>query len=41
MILRKNNKLVDFGVPNLWGHFKDRVLMTCDEVCVGRSKGDT
>ena len=25
-------KLVDVGAPNLWGHFKDGVLMACDEV---------
>ena len=41
----KVNKLVDVGVPNLWGHFKDGVLKVCDEVCGKkrgrRSKGDT
>ena len=26
-------ELVDVGVPNLWGHFKDGVLETCDAVC--------
>ena len=38
-------KLVDIGAPNLWGHFKDVVLMACDEVCGmkrgRRSKGNT
>ena len=38
-------KLVDVGVPNLRGHFKDGVLKACDEVCGKemwrRSKGDT
>ena len=38
-------ELVDVGEPNLWGHFKDRVLKACDEVCGKkrgrRSKGDT
>ena len=38
-------KLVDVGMQNLWGYFKDDVLMACGEVCVkrrgGRSKGDT
>ena len=33
------------GIPNLWGHFRNKVLTTCDEVCgkkMGRrSKGDT
>ena len=24
--------LVDDGVPNLWGHFKDGILKVCDEV---------
>ena len=31
-------------VQKSWGHFKNWVLMTCDEVCGkkrGRSKGDT
>ena len=41
----KVTKLVDVGVPNLWGHFKDGVLVACDEVCGKksgrRSKGDT
>ena len=26
-------KLVDVGVPCLYGHFKDWVLEACDEVC--------
>ena len=26
-------KLVDVGVPNLCGHFKNAVLEACDEVC--------
>ena len=38
-------KLVDVGAPNLCGHFKDGVLMLCDEVCGKkrgrRCKGDT
>ena len=38
-------KLVDVGSPNLWGHFKDGVLMACDDMCGKkrgrRSKGDT
>ena len=38
-------KLVDVGVPNLRGHFVDRVLKVCGEVCgkkrERRSKGDT
>ena len=38
-------ELVDIGVPNLWGHFKDGVLEACDEVCgkkMGRRcKGDS
>ena len=37
-------ELVDFGAPNLWGHFKYGVLRACDEVCFKkrwRSKGDT
>ena len=38
-------KLVDVGASNLWGHFTDRVLRACDEVCGKkkgrRSKGDT
>ena len=37
--------LVDIGVPNLWGNFKDEILVACDEVCGKkrwrRSKGDT
>ena len=31
--------LVDVGVPNLCGHFKDGILKACGEVCVRRSKG--
>ena len=31
-------ELVDVGAPNLWGHFKDGVLMACDEVC-GKKRG--
>ena len=27
------NELVLLGVSNLWGHFKDRVLRACDEMC--------
>ena len=36
-------KLVDTGAANLWGHFKDHVLNSCDEAChkKGRRKGDT
>ena len=34
----KVNKFVDVGMPNLWGHFKDEVLMACDEVC-GKRRG--
>ena len=38
-------RLVDVGVSNLWGHFKDGVLKACDEVSgmnmAWRSKGDT
>ena len=38
-------KLVDIEVANLWGHFKDGVLMAFDEVCgkkrEWRSNGDT
>ena len=38
-------KLVDVGVPNLWGHLEDGVLKACDEVCMmkrwKRSKGNT
>ena len=34
----KVTKLVDVGVPNLLGHFKDGVLMACDEVC-GKKRG--
>ena len=38
-------KIVDVGVPNLWGQFKDVVQKACDEVCGKksgrRSKGDT
>ena len=26
-------ELVDVGMPNLWGHFKDEVSKACDEVC--------
>ena len=31
-------KLFDVGAPNLWGHFKDRVLEECDEMC-GKKRG--
>ena len=31
-------KLVDIGVPYLWGYFKDGVLRACDEMC-GKKKG--
>ena len=34
----KVTKLVDVGMPNLRGHFKDEVLMACDEVC-GKRRG--
>ena len=36
-------KLVDIGVPNLWGHFKDGVLRACNDMCgkKRRSNGDT
>ena len=38
-------ELVDVGVPNLWGHFKDVILKACDEMCGKRirrrSKGET
>ena len=38
-------KLVDVGVPILWGHFMDRFLKACDGVCGKkrgrRSKGNT
>ena len=38
-------KLVDFGLPNLRGNFKDGILKACDEVCWKkrgrRNKGDT
>ena len=38
-------KLVNVGVPNLWGHFTDGILRVCDEVCWQkrgtRSKGGT
>ena len=41
----KVTKLVDVGALNLWGRFKDGILMACDEVCGKkrgrRSKGDT
>ena len=41
----KVNELVDVGATNMWGHFKDGALQSCDEVCgkkMGRrSKGDT
>ena len=30
----KGIKLVDVGVPNLHGHFKDVVFMACDAECV-------
>ena len=37
-------ELVDFGIQNLWGHFKDIILMACDVVCgkkrEKRRKGD-
>ena len=35
----KVTKLVDVGVPNLWGHLKDGVLKACDEVC-GKKRGE-
>ena len=31
-------KIVDIGVKNLWGPFKDEVLGSCDELC-GRKRG--
>ena len=38
-------RVADVGAPYLWGHFKDGVLLACDEVCRRkrgrRSKGDT
>ena len=34
----KEIKLVDVGVANLWGNFKDGVLKACDEVC-GKKRG--
>ena len=38
-------ELVDVGAQNLWGHFKDGVLKSCDDVCGkkrgSRGKGDT
>ena len=41
----KVTELVDVEAPNLWRHFKDGVLMACDEVCGKKrgsiSKGDT
>ena len=44
-IEEKATELVDVGVSNLWGHFKDGVLKACDEVCWKkrgrRSEGDT
>ena len=33
-------KLVDVGVPDLWGDFKDGVLKACDEVCGKKSGGE-
>ena len=41
---KKLIKLVDIGVPNLWGHLKGGALKPCDEVCGkkrGRRKGHT
>ena len=38
-------ELVDVGAQNLWMHFKDGILYTCDEVCGKKMgwgiKGDT
>ena len=37
-------ELVDVGVPNSWGHFKDGISKACDEVCGnkrGKNNGDT
>ena len=31
--LKKVIKLADVGAPHVWGHFKDGVLKSCDEVC--------
>ena len=42
--MKKVIELVDVGVSNLWGQYKDGVLTECDEVCEKkrrRSKGDT
>ena len=36
-------EFVDIGAPNVWGHFKDGIVKTCDELCEKRgrrSKGD-
>ena len=37
-------KLVDVGMPNIWGHFKDGIIKACNEVCgrkLRRCKVDT
>ena len=36
-------KLVDGGLPKLWGHFKDGVLKASDEMCGSKRRciGDT
>ena len=31
-------ELVNIGVPNLWGYFKDGIFKVCDEVC-GKKRG--
>ena len=31
--IEKVTKFVDVGATYLWGHFKDRVLKACDELC--------
>ena len=33
-------KVVNVGVPNLWGNFKDGILMVCDEACVWGEEGE-
>ena len=35
---KKIFELVLVGIPNLWGHVRDRVLMACDELC-GKKMG--
>ena len=37
---KKVIKLVDVGMPNLLGHFKDGVLKACDEVFGRRVGGE-